>query len=168
MWMTEMDKQMNVDQSMEENLLWKKRLENILNLGYRPHYVMEAITSIYACGTEIKEKMILEHLIIIKREKNLTDEEMKFSTAYEMHESREIREKEILEHLMMTKDLAEMRRENRKMLRMLLCKSCKIYRGAFVNVKCGHLLCSNCRNKLTACKLCRVEIIEVEAVKFGK
>lgn len=153
MWMTEMDKQMNVDQSMEENLLWKKRLENILNLGYRPHYVMEAITSIYACGTEITEKMILEHLMIIKREKNLTDEQMKFSTAYEMHESR---------------DLAEMRRENRKMLRMLLCKSCKIYRGAFVNVKCGHLLCSNCRNKLTACKLCRVEIIEVEAVKFGK
>lgn len=151
--MTEMDKQMNVDQSMEENLLWKKRLENILNLGYRPHYVMEAITSIYACGTEITEKMILEHLMIIKREKNLTDEQMKFSTAYEMHESR---------------DLAEMRRENRKMLRMLLCKSCKIYRGAFVNVKCGHLLCSNCRNKLTACKLCRVEIIEVEAVKFGK
>lgn len=148
-----MDKQMNVDQSMEENLLWKKRLENILNLGYRPHYVMEAITSIYACGTEITEKMILEHLMIIKREKNLTDEQMKFSTAYEMHESR---------------DLAEMRRENRKMLRMLLCKSCKIYRGAFVNVKCGHLLCSNCRNKLTACKLCRVEIIEVEAVKFGK
>lgn len=138
---------------MEENLLWKKRLENILNLGYRPHYVMEAITSIYACGTEITEKMILEHLMIIKREKNLTDEQMKFSTAYEMHE---------------TRDLAEMRRENRKMLRMLLCKSCKIYKGAFVNVKCGHLLCSNCRNKLTACKLCRVEITEVEAVKFGK
>lgn len=110
-----MDRQMNVDKSMEENLLEKKLVENMLNLGHRPPDIMAAITSIYACDT----------------------------------------------------DRAQIRRENRTMRLMLFCKSCKINRGTLVNVECGHLLCSNCRNKLNACKFCREEIKEVVAVIFG-
>ncbi|XP_011429833.1 uncharacterized protein LOC128185818 isoform X1 [Crassostrea angulata] len=168
--MTEMDRQMNVDKSMEENLLEKKLVENMLNLGHRPPDIMAAITSIYACDTEITEKKISEHLLIIKRQKNLTDEQMKFSTSYEMHETRDERCGSlalILEHLMRTRDRAQIRRENRTMRLMLFCKSCKINRGTLVNVECGHLLCSNCRNKLNACKFCREEIKEVVAVIFG-
>lgn len=129
-----------------EHLLKDDCAQNVLKQGFLPKYIKEALVRLKLLKTD--EKDITEHLILgeiqrIQKEQNLLEEKLKIPKENRM--------------INKSTDPAVILQENLELRDMLLCRSCKLLEGTWINLSCGHLMCSNCCKVLTTCKLCRKE-----------
>lgn len=138
-----------------ERLLREDCAQNVLKQRFLPKYIKEALMRILSLKIdekEITEDLILGQIQSIKNEQNLSEEQLKIPTKNRM--------------INKYRDPAEILQENLELRDMLLCRGCKLLEGTFANVSCGHLVCNNCCEVLTTCRICRKEIKDVIPILF--
>lgn len=138
-----------------DRLLREECAQSVLKQQFLPKYIKEALVRLLCLKIdekEITEDLILGQIQSIKKEQNLSEEQLKIPKKNRM--------------INKYRDPADILKENSELRDMLLCRGCKLLEGTFANISCGHLMCSNCCEALKTCRLCRKEIKDVIPILF--
>lgn len=139
------------------NPLQSAPAQNILQKGYLPRVVTEAIKRLDADGKESTSASIEDEIKKIKKEKNLREEQLKTPNKD-------------MRNIPIPKDDSELREKILHMRSVLFCKNCTSQKPIYLIKACGHRMCYSCIESLKSCVVCHSEIQgneDIMLVKYG-
>lgn len=139
------------------NPLHSAAVQNILQKGYLPRIVTEAMKRLDADEKESTSASIVDEIEKIKNEKNLREELLKTPNKD-------------MRNIPIPEDDSELRDKISHMRSLLFCRNCTNQKPIYVIKACGHRMCYSCIESLKSCVLCHSEIRGNEdtmLVKYG-
>lgn len=137
------------------NPLHSASAQNILQKGYLPWIVTEAMKRLDADEKETTSASIKDEIEKIKNEKKLREEELKTPNKDK-------------KNIPIPEDDSEIKEKISHMRSLLFCKNCKNQKANYLIKVCGHRMCYNCIKSLSSCVHCQFEIQGNEDIMLVK